>query len=69
MYSYLQYEDAHLHTDKHAILHQNGMFICLKMCIFYRNINMQFHTKKFASILSTAIVQPLLNYFQCKTKE
>ena len=29
-------EDGHLHTYKHADFHLNGMFICIKMCIFYR---------------------------------
>jgi len=26
---------AYLYKDKHAVLHQNGMFICVKMRIFY----------------------------------
>ena len=38
-------EDAHLYTDKHAVLVYKGMFICKKMRIFL-HINMPFYTKK-----------------------
>ena len=35
-----------LHTDKHAVLHQNRLFICKKMRILYRRWNL--HTYKHA---------------------
>ena len=40
------HEYAHLHTDKHAASHQNGIFT---------HINMPFYTKKSASVLFAAL--------------
>ena len=37
--------NAHLHSDKYTVLHQNGMFFCIQKMRIFLQINMPFYTK------------------------